>query len=56
MREICGAFLPASGFMEISGAKGFSNIIRLFVPVTTKSRIKFIRWSVELMILGTGVK
>jgi len=36
--------------------KVLSRILRLFVPVTTKSRIKFIRWSVELMILGTGIK
>lgn len=36
--------------------KILSCILRLFVPVTTKSRIKFVRWSVELMILGTGVK
>lgn len=36
--------------------KVFSYILRIFVPVTTKSRIKFIRWSVELMILGTGIK
>ncbi len=36
--------------------KTVSRIIRFFVPVTTKSSIKFIRWSVELMILGTGVK
>lgn len=36
--------------------KALSRLLALFVPVTTKSRIKFIRWSVELMILGTGVK
>jgi len=36
--------------------KILSSILRLFVPVTTKSRIKFVRWSVELMILGTGIK
>ena len=36
--------------------KALSRILRLFVPVTTKSRINFIRWSVELMILGTGIK
>ena len=36
--------------------KIFSRILRLFVPVTTKSQVKFIRWSVELMILGTGIK
>ena len=33
-----------------------SCILRLFVPVTAKSNIKFIRWSSELMILGNGVK
>ena len=33
-----------------------SRILRLFIPVTTKSRIKFVRWSVELMVLGTGIK
>ncbi len=33
-----------------------SAAIRLVVPVTVKSNIKFVRWSVELMILGTGVK
>jgi len=33
-----------------------SYFLRLFVPVTIKSSVKFIRWSVELMILGTGVK
>lgn len=36
--------------------KILSCILRLFVPATAKSRIKFIRWSVELMILGTGIK
>ena len=36
--------------------KALSRLLALFVPVTTKSRIKFSRWSVELMILGTGVK
>ena len=36
--------------------KVLSRILQLLVPVTTKSRIKFIRWSVELMILGTGIK
>ncbi len=36
--------------------KILSRIFRLFVTVTTKSRIKFVRWSVELMILGTGIK
>ncbi len=36
--------------------KIISNMLRLFIPVTRKSRIKFLRWSVELMILGTGVK
>ena len=36
--------------------KILSSILRLFVPVTTKSRIKFVRWSVELMILGAGIK
>lgn len=36
--------------------KILSRILRLFVPVTTKSRIKFVRWSVELMIQGTGIK
>lgn len=33
-----------------------SRILQVFVPVTTKSRIKFVRWSVELMVLATGVK
>ena len=36
--------------------KAISGIIRLLVPVTAKSNIRFIRWSTELMILGTGVK
>lgn len=36
--------------------KILSSILGLFVPVTTKSRIRFVRWSVELMILGTGIK
>jgi len=36
--------------------KILSRILRPFVPVTTKSRIRFVRWSVELMILGTGIK
>lgn len=36
--------------------KILSRILRLFVPVTTKSQIKFLRWSIELMILGTGLK
>ncbi len=33
-----------------------SQILRLCVPVTMKPRIKFIRWSIELMILGTAIK
>jgi 2-polyprenyl-3-methyl-5-hydroxy-6-metoxy-1,4-benzoquinol methylase len=36
--------------------KILSRILQWVVPVTTKSRIKFIRWSIELMVLGTGVK
>lgn len=36
--------------------KILSRFLKLFVSVTTKSRIKFVRWSVELMILGTGTK
>jgi len=36
--------------------KVLSYFLRLFVPVTIKSSVKFIRWSVELMILGTGIK
>lgn len=36
--------------------KVFSRILQVIVPVTAKSRIKFIRWSVELMVLATGVK
>jgi ubiquinone/menaquinone biosynthesis C-methylase UbiE len=36
--------------------KVISAFLRLFVPVTRKVKNKFIRWSVELMILGTGVK
>jgi len=36
--------------------KMISRCLQLVVPVTTKSKIKFIRWSVELMVLGTGVK
>ncbi len=41
---------------KYSVLKILSRILRLFVPVTTKSRIRFVRWSVELMILGTGIK
>ena len=33
-----------------------SRILQWVVPVTVKSPVKFIRWSVELMILGTGLK
>jgi 2-polyprenyl-3-methyl-5-hydroxy-6-metoxy-1,4-benzoquinol methylase len=36
--------------------KAVSRILQFMVPVTAKSKIKFIRWSVELMVLGTGVK
>ncbi len=36
--------------------KILSRIIRLLIPVTLKSNIKFIRWSCELMILGYGEK
>lgn len=36
--------------------KIISKFISLFVPVTLKSKIKFIRWSVELMVLGYGEK
>jgi len=36
--------------------KIMSQILQLLPLVTMKSRIKFIRWSVELMVLGTGVK
>ncbi len=33
-----------------------SRILQRVVPVTSKSEMKFIRWSVELMVLGTGIK
>jgi SAM-dependent methyltransferase len=36
--------------------KVFSKILQWTVPVTTQSKIKFIRWSIELMVLGTGIK
>lgn len=36
--------------------KVLSRLLQMVVPVTAKSRIKFIRWSVELMVLATGVK
>lgn len=36
--------------------KLLSQFINLFLPVTLKSNIKFIRWSCELMILGHGEK
>lgn len=36
--------------------KILSYFLRLFVPVTIKSKIKFIRWSIERMVLGMGVK
>ena len=36
--------------------KVFSKILQTIVPVTTQSKIKFIRWSVEMMVLGTGIK
>lgn len=36
--------------------KLLSRLIRLFLPTTIKSNIKFIRWSCELMILGYGEK
>lgn len=36
--------------------KSFSWFIRLLIPVTVKSKIKFIRWSCELMVLGYGEK
>ncbi|VVB63241.1 Ubiquinone biosynthesis O-methyltransferase [uncultured archaeon] len=36
--------------------KVLSKILQRLVPVTTRSPIKFIRWSIELMVLGTGVK
>lgn len=39
-----------------SALKIVSYILQLFPLVTMKSRIKFIRWSVELMVLGTGIK
>ena len=41
---------------KYSVLKIVSQILRLCVPVTMKSRIKFIRWSIELMILGTAIK
>ena len=36
----------------------FSRILRMLIPVTIarNTKIKFIRWSVELMVLGTGIK
>lgn len=33
-----------------------SRVLQMVVPVTMKPRNKFIRWSVELMILATGVR
>lgn len=31
-------------------------ILRKFIPVRWKLKTRFIRWSIELMVLGTGVK
>lgn len=36
--------------------KAVSWLLRRVVPVTAKPRNKFVRWSIELMILGTGVR
>ena len=41
---------------EHPSLKIVSRFLSLFVPVTLKSKNKFIRWSVELMLLGTGTK
>lgn len=41
---------------RIPSLKLLSWFIRLLVPVTLKSNIKFIRWSCELMVLGYGEK
>jgi len=33
-----------------------SRMLQAVVPVTLKPKNKFIRWSIELMVLGTGIK
>lgn len=41
-----------------SGIRAICRLLRLMLPVIAAraTRIKFLRWSVELMVLGTGVK
>ena len=51
-----GLFYQLPVLWRYPALKILSRILQWVVPVTTKSRIKFIRWSVELMVLGTGVK
>ena len=38
--------------------RAISRVLRTFLPVeiARATRIKFLRWSVELMVLGSGVK
>lgn len=36
--------------------KVLSRLLQCLVPVTARPSIKFIRWSIELMVLGEGVK
>jgi len=36
--------------------KLLSTLLRVFIPVSSYPKLKFIRWSIELMVLGTGVK
>lgn len=51
-----GIFYQLPVLWQYPALKIFSRLLQVFVPVTVKSRIKFVRWSVELMILATGVK
>jgi len=56
-RNVCSElFYQLPILWRFSSLKLLSRFIRLLIPVTLKSNIKFIRWSCELMVLGYGEK
>jgi len=56
-REVaCERFYQLPVLWKYPALKLVSCILRFVVPVTTRPDNKFIRWSIELMVLGTGIK
>jgi len=61
-REARGWFYQLPALWRYPGLKIFSKLLQIILStpnarkLTKTSGIKFFRWSVELMVLGSGVK